>query len=443
MRSTSRGCSQPCRCPNSPKSRADLETLATKGRTATTRQIGYVALLAADGGIDKAWEAGHEVGRRAARLRRRRADGPRPGAARRAVPEGRRNCSAGCRRTWRRPSATASRAVGRYVRIELPGKQRTLTLAEVEVFSDGVNVARKGKATQSSTAHGGVAARGIDGNTSGNYDDGGQTHTQEGTDEPVVGGRSRPRGADREDRRVEPHRRQPRHRLKNFTVRVLDADRKDVFESEKNPTPKEKAEFAVGAVSPERVVRKAAMLALTSVRGQEADAFKAIAKFLADRRRPRGRGAGAAPHPAARLAEGRREAAARRGDEVHPLAAGRGADHARGARHDATRRRRSRGCCRRPRRKAARKELAEIGVRVIRVGTLFDQMSFDKERLVVQAGKPVEFVFENTDIMPHNFVIVTPGNLEKIGNAAEAFATAARRGRSGSTSRTCRPASSC
>ena len=37
-------------------------------------------------------------------------------------------------------------------------------------------------------------------------------------------------------------------------------------------------------------------------------------------------------------------------------------------------------------------------MRVIRVGTLPDQMLFDKDRLVVQAGKPVEFVFENTDI---------------------------------------------
>ena len=35
----------------------------------------------------------------------------------------------------------AGGAVGRFVRIELPGKQRTLTLAEVEVFSDGRNVA--------------------------------------------------------------------------------------------------------------------------------------------------------------------------------------------------------------------------------------------------------------------------------------------------------------
>jgi putative heme-binding domain-containing protein len=50
-------------------------------------------------------------------------------------------------------------------------------------------------------------------------------------------------------------------------------------------------------------------------------------------------------------------------------------------------------------------------------------MLFDKDRLVVQAGKPVEFAFENTDIMPHNFVIVQPGSLEEVGNAAEAGAT--------------------
>ena len=71
-------------------------------------------------------------------------------------------------------------------------------------------------------------------------------------------------------------------RLKNYTVRVLDADKQTVFQSANNPTPKQKAEFAVGAASPERVIRKAAMFALTSVRGQEADAFKAIAKFLTE-----------------------------------------------------------------------------------------------------------------------------------------------------------------
>src|SRR5205814_7522659 len=74
--------------------------------------------------------------------------------------------------------------VGRYVRIELPGAFRTLTLAEVEVYSNGKNVARQGKASQSSTAHGGVASRAIDGNTSGTYNDGGQTHTKEGETNP-------------------------------------------------------------------------------------------------------------------------------------------------------------------------------------------------------------------------------------------------------------------
>jgi putative heme-binding domain-containing protein len=76
-----------------------------------------------------------------------------------------------------------------------------------------------------------------------------------------------------------------------------------------------------------------------------------------------------------------------------------------------------------PEARAIRKELGELGVRVIRMGTVHDQMLFDKERIVVKAGKPVEIVFENTDIMPHNFVLVQPGSLEEVGLLAEAQAT--------------------
>ena len=50
-------------------------------------------------------------------------------------------------------------------------------------------------------------------------------------------------------------------------------------------------------------------------------------------------------------------------------------------------------------------------------------MSYDKDLLVVKAGKPVEFIFENTDLMPHNFVITQPGALEEIGRIAEETAT--------------------
>jgi putative heme-binding domain-containing protein len=70
-----------------------------------------------------------------------------------------------------------------------------------------------------------------------------------------------------------------------------------------------------------------------------------------------------------------------------------------------------------------RKELGELGVRVIRVGTLPDQMLFDKDRIVVRAGKPVEIIFENIDLMPHNLVVIQPGSLEEIGNLGESTAT--------------------
>ena len=66
-----------------------------------------------------------------------------------------------------------------YVRIDLPGNKRILTLAEVEVIADGKNVAIGGKATQSSMASGGVPQRAIDGKKNSDYGKGGQTHTSE------------------------------------------------------------------------------------------------------------------------------------------------------------------------------------------------------------------------------------------------------------------------
>src|SRR5262249_31905070 len=45
--------------------------------------------------------------------------------------------------------------IGRYVRVELPGEGKILSLAEVQVFAAADNVARAGKATQSSTDYSG------------------------------------------------------------------------------------------------------------------------------------------------------------------------------------------------------------------------------------------------------------------------------------------------
>jgi len=67
------------------------------------------------------------------------------------------------------PSWNFSKAAvtGRYVRIELPANRGILNLAEVEVFSDGQNIALKGTATQSSVSNDGTPDLAIDGNTDG------------------------------------------------------------------------------------------------------------------------------------------------------------------------------------------------------------------------------------------------------------------------------------
>jgi glucose/arabinose dehydrogenase/azurin len=65
-----------------------------------------------------------------------------------------------------------------------------------------------------------------------------------------------------------------------------------------------------------------------------------------------------------------------------------------------------------------RKELRGLSVSVFVIRSVHEQMRYDTPRLVVEAGKPFEVVFENPDTMPHNFVIVKPGTREKVGLAA-------------------------
>ncbi len=65
----------------------------------------------------------------------------------------------------------------RFVRIDLPGEQRMLSLAEVQVFSAGQNIAPAGKASQSTTDFAGPAEYANDGNTDGKYENKSVTHT--------------------------------------------------------------------------------------------------------------------------------------------------------------------------------------------------------------------------------------------------------------------------
>ncbi|MBS0263146.1 MAG: HEAT repeat domain-containing protein [Planctomycetes bacterium] len=71
---------------------------------------------------------------------------------------------------------------------------------------------------------------------------------------------------------------------------------------------------------------------------------------------------------------------------------------------------------------AITQRLENLDVRVIALGTVIERMIYDKELIVVQAGKPVEFRIANIDNAPHNFAIVQPGALEEVGLLAEATA---------------------
>ena len=68
-----------------------------------------------------------------------------------------------------------------------------------------------------------------------------------------------------------------------------------------------------------------------------------------------------------------------------------------------------------------RAKLVSLRVAVFVVRTVHEQMRYDVPRLVVQAGRAFEIIFENSDVMPHNLVVVKPDTRERIGTAAMAM----------------------
>jgi hypothetical protein len=155
----------------------------------------------------------------------------------------------------------AGGSVGRFVRIELPRKG-TLTLAEVQVFSEGTNIAPEGKATQSSVSNDGEAKRAIDGKTDGSYNSGTQTHTQENEDKPwweVDLGKTVPIEAIAIWNRSEGDGAYA-DRLEGFTLTVLDANRREIFKKAGNAAPKESVRIDLKG-DPVGALRRAAIRA--------------------------------------------------------------------------------------------------------------------------------------------------------------------------------------
>jgi azurin len=66
----------------------------------------------------------------------------------------------------------------------------------------------------------------------------------------------------------------------------------------------------------------------------------------------------------------------------------------------------------------AKADLSTLSVRVIVVKTVREQMRYDLNKLVVEAGKPFAIELVNEDMMPHNLVVVTPGSRSEIATQA-------------------------
>lgn len=131
---------------------------------------------------------------------------------------------------------SADKPAARFLRLSLSGENRILTLAEVEVFSGGKNIAPTGTATQSSVASGGTPDRAIDGNKDGDFNQKGQTHTAEGKKEAPWW--ELDLGAMVPVDSVQIWNRSGLfERLQGFTLELLDAERHPVYTRANNPAP--------------------------------------------------------------------------------------------------------------------------------------------------------------------------------------------------------------
>ena len=69
-------------------------------------------------------------------------------------------------------------------------------------------------------------------------------------------------------------------------------------------------------------------------------------------------------------------------------------------------------------------EVAEVGAvdGVVTIKPIVGEMKYDVTRITAKAGETLKIIFENSDHMQHNLLILKPGTLEKVGAAADELA---------------------
>jgi len=305
----------------------------------------------------------------------------------------------------------------RYVRIELP-REGTLTLAEVQVFANGENVALKGSAKQSSIAFDGDAKRAIDGKTNARYESGTQTHTEEGEDNPWW---ELDLKSDQPVSEIAVWNRQGyEDRLDGFTLTVLDESRHELFRKTGIAAPRLSSKIAVPS-DPAAGVRVAAIRALVTMKKEPAQVFAGLAKLI--------QAGEQVPAAAKGISQLPRDSWSK--ELADPVAAALvnwakqvPADNRTTQDYSEVVQVANELASLLPpeRATAARKVLADLKVNVFVIKAVPEQLRYDTVEITVEPGKPFEVIFENPDLMPHNLVFVQPGTMQAVATAVQAQA---------------------
>jgi hypothetical protein len=177
-------------------------------------------------------------------------------------------------------ASSTNRPAGRYVRLELPGTDRILSIAEVEVIRGTKNIAPEGVASQSSTAHDGVARLAIDGNTNGDFDARSTTHTESSEDPWWELDLKQAQTVDRitvwnrTDHGLQ-------ERMKDLRITLLDERRALIWERTLTEAPNPKAAFSLLAPN---------LLEFTAALAEPAEPGAALIELVAEQRKAEPKG---------------------------------------------------------------------------------------------------------------------------------------------------------
>jgi uncharacterized cupredoxin-like copper-binding protein len=285
-------------------------------------------------------------------------------------------------------------------------------------MSGGKNIAPTGTAKQISTGAGGEASRAIDGNKSGVFGDGGQTHTAENINRPwweLDLKSEQPVESITVYNRTESDGVYVK-RLDGFTVTVLDANRKPVASQIGNKATAEPVTISFKS-DPSSWLYRSAISAVVSTGVKPADTFKLLSTEVQS-----GRERTAAAQAMLRLPRTAWSEEAARGAVISltewarsvPATDRTSQDYLEAVQATSE----LAGVLPGAQSSAIRKTLRELSVAVFVVKTVPEQMRYNTPRLVVEAGKPFEVIFENVDVMPHNMIFSQPNSRDEIGLAS-------------------------